>query len=101
MRAQLLLDLGVEVLTRLAVDDAMDQRHRLAVQYRKLETIRIRDDAGDGPTAGRGHLDLALDQRLADFEIGIKLSAFKNLGLDLAAGCRLELAEIILQRHVS
>jgi hypothetical protein len=77
MRAQLLLDLRVEILAGLAVDDAMDQLHRLAVQHRKLEAIGVRNDASDGPAAGRGHLDLALDQRLADLEVGIKLAALE------------------------
>ena len=84
MRAQLLLDLGVEELAGLAVDDPVDEIDRLAVEHRKLEAIRVRDDAGDGPAAGRRHLDLALDQRLADLEIGIELAALEHLGLDLA-----------------
>jgi len=79
----------------------MDEVERLAVEDRKLETIGVGDDAGDGPAAGRRHLDLALDQRLADLEVRIELAALEHLGLDLAAGGSLDLAEIIPHRDVA
>src|SRR4029077_11009384 len=55
----------------------------------------------DGPAPGRRHLDLSLNQRLADFEIGIELAALEDLGLDLATGGGLDLAEIILHRDIA
>ena len=101
VRAQLLLDLAVEELAGLAVDDAVNELDRLAVKHRKLEAIGVGDDAGDGPAARRGHLDLTLDQRLADLEIGIELAAFEQLGLDLAVRGALDLAEIVPHRDVA
>ena len=40
---------------------------------------------------GQHHLDLALHQRLDDLQVGEQRAAFKQLGLDLSAGRRLDL----------
>src|SRR5262249_47890498 len=100
MGAQLLLDLVVEKLSGLAVDHAVDVVHGTAVKHRELKEVGVRHDPRDAPAPRGRHLDLALDQRLADLEIRIQLAALKYLALDRAARRGLDLANIVPEGHV-
>ncbi len=63
----------------LAIGGAVRYRNVLAVEYRELEHVAIRNDAGQHPVARAGHLHLSLDQRLGDIQVGEKLAGPKDL----------------------
>ena len=70
VRAHLGLDLLFDQCARRAVDAAADHLDRLAVENRQLREVAVGHQARHGPGARRSHVDLALDQRLGDVEVG-------------------------------
>src|SRR5882672_10267828 len=95
VRIQLRFDLFREQLPRLAVDDTVHRFDRAPVKYGQLKEIRIGYDAGQAPGAGCCHLDLSLQQCLANLQIRKQLSAFEQLGLDLSSRGSLDSSEIV------
>src|SRR5260370_14724864 len=84
MRTQLRFDLFGEQLSGLAIDHMVQCVDLASVEDGQLKEIRIRYDAGQRPASRYRHLDLALQQRLADLQVRKELSAFEQLRLDPA-----------------
>src|SRR4029453_14326553 len=95
VRAQLPFDLLSEELPRPAVNGAMHQFDRAAVKDRQLKEIGIGYDAGQGPASRHRHLDLPLQERLADLKVRKELSALVELRPDLPACGGLNPCEIV------
>ncbi len=63
-------DLLVHHIAGDAVDRAVGEFDRLAIEHRQLGQVRLRDVGRYQPGAGSGHLDLSEDQRLDDVTVG-------------------------------
>ena len=79
LRLELGLELLVDVLAGLAVGRLVRDLDRHAVEVRQLDHVAVGHQAGQHPGAGRGHLDLALQQRLGDVEVGEQLAGVEHL----------------------
>ena len=77
MRIQPRFDLFREQLARLAIDRTVHDFDRAPVKHGQLNEICIGYESGQRPASRRRHLDLSLQQRLADLQIGKQLSALE------------------------
>jgi hypothetical protein len=74
---------------------------RHAVEIRQLDHVAVGHQPGQHPGAGRGHLDLALQQRLGDVEVGEQLARMEHLAGQLALRFLGDLGHEVEHRHVA
>src|SRR5262249_10340699 len=101
MRVELLFDLIREQPSRPAVNGAMHDVHRTSVKDGQLQEVGVWYDAGQSEASRHRHLDLSLQERLADLKVRKQLSALVELRLDPSPRGCLDLSEIVPDSNIA